>query len=430
MIGAGLAGCEAAHRIAAAGIKVRLWEMRPHRMTPVHHSGQLAELVCSNSLKSDLPNTAQGLLKQEMRVLDSLVLKCAYESRVPAGSALAVDRELFSELITHEIQSNQNISIIREEVCQVPRGEMSIVATGPLTSDRLAADLISLTGETNLFFFDAVAPSVTLEGLDMTKIFRASRYGKGNDDYLNCPMSKEEYDNFCLQLIAADINEGHSVDKSAFFTGCMPIEVMGRRGPDTLRFGPMRPVGLVDPRTGKRAWAVVQLRQENKEGTVWGLVGFQSRLKWGDQDRILRLIPGLEKAEFVRYGVMHRNTFINSPHLLEPTLQYRDNPRLFFAGQITGVEGYMESAATGIWAGINSARLFRQQSPIIMDKCTMLGALIEYITDPERTDFQPTNANFGILPPLAAPPRDKQSRYAQYVERSLQAMQKISQQPL
>lgn len=425
VIGGGLAGTEAAFHIARAGIDVKLWEMRPLHQTPVHKSGQLAELVCSNSFKSELINTAQGLLKSEMRALGSLILDCADQTRVPAGAALAVDRELFSDMVTARVESQPGIEIIREEVGSLPVDEPTIIATGPLTSAALFAELTRITGEENLYFYDAVAPSVTLDSLNREKIFKSSRYGKGTDDYYNCPMNREEYENFYHNLMEADTHEGHSVDKPMYFSGCMPIEVMGQRGIDTLRFGPMRPVGLVDPRTGKRAWAVVQLRQENREATVYGLVGFQTRLKWGDQNRIFRLIPGLEKAEFVRYGVMHRNTYINSPLLLEPTLQFKKNPRLWLAGQITGVEGYMESAATGILAGINAARCLKGRIPLKMDRATMLGALLDFITDPAQKNFQPVNANFGILPPLPNPVRDKKSRYEEYVKRSRDIMADI-----
>jgi methylenetetrahydrofolate--tRNA-(uracil-5-)-methyltransferase len=396
--------------------------MRPEKMTPVHKSGQLAELVCSNSLKSELASTAQGLLKEEMRAMGSLILQCADQARVPAGSALAVDRELFSALVSDAVETHPGIEIIREEVTMLPENEPVIIATGPLTSERLFLELLRFTGEENLFFYDAVAPSVTLESLNKEKIFKASRYGKGTDDYYNCPMSKEEYENFYHNMVDADVSEGHSVDKKLFFNGCMPIEVMGRRGLDTLRFGPMKPVGLSDPRTGRRAWAVVQLRQENREGTVYGLVGFQTRLKWGEQDRIFRLIPGLENADFVRYGVMHRNTYINSPRLLEPTLQYKKSPTLFWAGQITGVEGYMESAATGILAGINVVRLLQKKPLLVLNNCTMLGALIKFITDSSTKDFQPINANFGILPPLITMIKDKKTRYEEYTKRSREAM--------
>jgi len=428
VIGGGLAGCEAAYHAAQAGMRIRLYEMRPVRMTPVHRSAHLAELVCSNSLKSDLPATAQGLLKKEMRTLGSLILECAEQARVPAGSALAVDREYFAQLVSERIENHPNIEIIRQEVEAPPADEVCIIATGPLTSDALYRELSRITGEKNLFFYDAVAPSVTLESLDMERIFKASRYGKGDSDYYNCPMSRDEYEHFYQELVQADIAEGHSIDKNLFFSGCMPIEVMGRRGLDTLRFGPLRPVGLIDPRTGQRAWAVVQLRQENKEGTVLGLVGFQTRLKWGEQDRIFRLIPGLANAEFVRYGVMHRNTYINSPRVLLSTLQLRQNPNWFFAGQITGVEGYMESAATGILAGVNALRRCRGNAPLRMDPNTMMGALLAFITDPTQTDFQPVNANFGILPPLEMPVKDKKKRYEAYATRSGQKMMEFLSQ--
>lgn len=427
VIGAGLAGSEAAFRIASSGIKVKLWEMRPQKMTPVHRTGDFAELVCSNSLKSEDETTAQGMLKREMRLLGSLLLSCADEARVPAGSALAVDRSLFSRLVTDRLKNHPHIEVIHEEVTSLPDDAVTIIATGPLTSDSLAAFLQKMTGEENLYFYDAVAPSVTLESLDLTRVFKASRYGKGTDDYYNCPMNEEEYNEFYNQLVNADIKEGHEIDKSLFFSGCMPIEVMARRGRDTLRFGPMRPVGLKDPRTGENAYAVVQLRQEDKEGKVWGLVGFQTRLKWGEQDRIFRLIPGLKNAEFVRYGVMHRNTYINSPCLLYPTLQYRRNPYLLFAGQITGVEGYMESAATGIIAGINAVKLIRGETCFIPPEVTMLGALLHFITSSPAGNFQPINANFGILPPLENPIKDKNLRNQAYLMRSLEELKKYSE---
>ncbi len=425
VIGGGLAGCEAAFYAAQAGFKVRLWEMRPERMTPAHKSDQLAELVCSNSLKSDQPNTAQGVLKQEMRALGSLMLTCAQQARVPAGSALAVDRDYFAALVTKTISSHPGIEIIRQEAESIPVDGLNIIATGPLTSATLYRELSRITGEENLFFYDAVAPSVTLDSLDKDKVFKASRYDKGDSDYYNCPMSKEEYEIFYNELVQSDVNEGHSIDKNLFFNGCMPIEVMGRRGLDTLRYGPMRPVGLIDPGTNKRAWAVVQLRQENREGTVFGLVGFQTRLKWGEQDRIFRLIPGLAKAEFVRYGVMHRNTYLNSPKILKPTLQYRGNQDLFFAGQITGVEGYMESAATGLLAGLNAVRQGLNMRPLLISNETMLGALVAFITDPTQSHFQPVNASFGILPPLETPIKDKDKRYEAYGFRSHCRMQEF-----
>jgi len=427
VIGGGLAGCEAAYRIAREGINVKLWEMRPVKNTPVHKTSSLAELVCSNSLKSDIENTAQGLLKREMRGMGSLLLSCAEMAKVPAGSALAVDRELFSDLVTKKIEAEPLIKIIREEITNIPENEISVIATGPLTSDRLADSLQKLTGEDSLYFYDAVAPSVTLESLDKNKIYKASRYGKGTDDYYNCPLTKEEYEIFYNNMIDADIKEGHSIDKKLFFNGCMPVEIMARRGIDTLRYGPMRPVGLDDPKTGKRPYAVVQLRQEDKAGKIFGIVGFQTRLKWGEQERIFRLIPGFEKAEFVRHGVMHRNTYINSPELLHPTLQLKKNGKLFFAGQITGVEGYMESAAAGIIAGINAARLIKGKELLTLPIETMTGSLIDFITTSKSKNFQPINANFGLLSPLDKYIKDKRKRYEAYVERSINKMVKFSE---
>ena len=427
IIGGGLAGCEAAYHIAAQGIKVKMWEMRPQKPTEVHETGNLSELVCSNSLKSDLPGTAQGLLKAEMRILGSLLLDCAEQTRVPAGSALAVDRLKFSQLVTERIEANPLIEVIREEVLTIPADEVSIIATGPLTSEKFWQHLQSITGNDNLYFFDAVAPSVTAASLNREIIFKASRYGKGNDDYYNCPLQKEEYENFYEQLVAADIKEGHAIDNIPFFSACTPIEVMARRGKDTLRFGPMRPVGLENPEDNSRPYAVLQLRQEDKEGRIYGLVGFQTRLRWGEQDRIFRLIPGLETAEFVRYGVMHRNSYINSPRLLNATLQLKDSPQIFFAGQITGVEGYMESAATGIIAGINAVRFLKGQKLVAPDPVTMLGALLTFISSAREENFQPINANFGLLPPLEKHEKNKKLRYEKYSERALSCMIEFSE---
>lgn len=419
VIGGGLAGCEAAYHIASRGIRVRLFEMRPAKMTPVHRTGYLAELVCSNSLKSEDVGTAQGLLKAEMKKLGSLLLECAEPSRVPAGSALAVDREVFAARVTETVLSHPLIEVVNREVVELPAGGIVVAATGPLTSNRLAAAIRELTGEEHLFFYDAVAPIVTAESLNMEVIFRASRYGKGGEDYLNCPLSEAEYQRFHEALVQADIHEGHAVDEDRVFEGCMPVEVMARRGKDALRFGPMRPVGLHNPRQGGIPHAVVQLRQENREGTLFSLVGFQTRLKWKEQERVFRMLPGLENAQFVRYGVMHRNTFINSPRLLRPTLQFRSRPELFFAGQITGCEGYMESAATGILAGLNAARLYRGEPPVVLPRVTLLGALCDYITSGSGEDFQPMNANFGLLPLLDARIRDRRKRYLAYAQRSL-----------
>ncbi len=427
VIGGGLAGCEAAYCIANQGIKVKLWEMRPYKETAVHTTSNLAELVCSNSLKSELPNTAQGLLKTEMKILGSLLLKQAEMARVPAGSALAVDREVFSELVTREIISHPLIEVIREEVTQLIEDEIYIVATGPLTSDNMANFLHKLTGEENLYFFDAIAPSVTYESLDKSKVFRASRYGKGTDDYLNCAFNEDEYLKFYSELIKADSLEAHDIDKKAYFSACMPIEVMAGKGQDTLRFGPMRPVGLINPNSEQKPYAIVQLRQEDKAGHIYGLVGFQTRMRWGDQDKVLRLIPGLENAQFVRYGVMHRNTYINSPQVLTNTLQTKKNPNWFFAGQITGVEGYMESAVTGLIAGYNAVRLIKGQELIVPDIDTLTGALLNFITTSTSTNFQPMNANFGILPLLPTKIKDKKLKYEAYANRAQQSMNKFSE---
>lgn len=426
VLGGGLAGCEAAYYLARRGVPVRLWEMRPHKNTPAHQTGDLAELVCSNSLKSELANTAQGLLKREMQILDSLLLKCAAETRVPAGSALAVDRRKFARAVTDIICQEPNITLIREEVRELPGDKVTIVATGPLTSEALSLDLQRLNGEESLHFFDAIAPSVLAESLDYQIIYRASRYGKGSADYLNCPMNQAEYERFYQELINADIKEGHSIDMP-FFQACMPVEVLARSGPDTMRFGPLRPVGLAEGPNSTQPYAVVQLRQEDAEGRIYGLVGFQTRLRWGEQDRVFRLIPGLEKAEFVRYGSIHRNTFINSPRLLLPTLQWTKDRRVFFAGQITGVEGYMESAATGIIAGINAYRYCHGRKVLALPPTTMIGALIKFITGAPDGYFQPINANFGLLPTLEERIRDKQKRYQAYAERAWHDLDKFSE---
>lgn len=426
VIGGGLAGCEAAYCIANQGIKVKLWEMRPHKNTAVHTTNNLAELVCSNSLKSEIPDTAQGLLKAEMKILNSLLLEEAEQARVPAGSALAVDRDVFSSLVTNKINSHPLIEVIREEVTYLNEDEINIIATGPLTSDSMADFLQGLSGEDNLYFFDAIAPSITYESIDKSKVFRASRYGKGTDDYLNCPFSEAEYKHFYNELVKADSLEGHDIDKK-YFTACMPIEEMAKKGQDTLRYGPMRPVGLINPNSEEKPYAIVQLRQEDKAGNVFGLVGFQTRMRWGEQDKVLRLIPGLEKAEFIRYGVMHRNTYINSPQILNPTLQIKNHPNCFLAGQITGVEGYMESAATGIIAGNNAARLLKGYDLITPDSDTILGALLQFITTAPTKNFQPMNANFGILPLLPTKIKDKKAKYQAYTNRAIKNMHKFSE---
>lgn len=427
VIGGGLAGCEAAYHLAEQGIGVRLMEMRPVKMTPVHQTGCLAELVCSNSLKSQDLGTAQGLLKAEMRALGSLLLQCAETTRVPAGSALAVDRELFSTRVTSIIRSHPLIKVVNQEVKTLPVSEIAVVATGPLTSESLASAISDIAGEEHLFFYDAVAPIVTAESLNMDKVFRASRYGKGGDDYLNCPFTREEYERFYAALVEADIHAGHPVDRGLFFESCMPIEVMARRGVDSLRFGPMRPVGLTSPR-GDRPYAVLQLRQEDQNGTLYSLVGFQTRLRWKEQERVFRLVPGLENAEFVRYGVMHRNTYINSPRLLEATLRFKVSPNLFFGGQITGCEGYMESAATGILAGINAGRMVKGKPLLALPDTTLLGALAAYISSAPGENFQPMNANFGLLPPLGKKIKNKKVRYQAYSQRSLTELKRFLEQ--
>ena len=422
VIGGGLAGCEAAQIIARANIPVRLWEMRPVNKTPVHQTGLLAELVCSNSLKSELSDTAQGLLKQEMKLLGSLLLECAESSRVPAGGALAVDRLQFSQLVTEKIKALPNVEFVNQEVNVLPKDEICIIATGPLTSESFAEYLQRLTGSENLYFFDAIAPSVTAQSLNNQKVFRASRYDKGTADYLNCPFTQEEYQRFYEQLIIADSVAVSAWDDKHYFQACMPIEAMGGKGIDTLCFGPMRPVGLISPHTGDTPYAVVQLRQEDQEGEIYGLVGFQTRLRWGEQKQVFRLIPGLEQAEFVRFGSMHRNTFINSPQILKPTLQSKEHDEILWAGQITGVEGYMESAASGLLAGLNAVRMYKDLEPLTLPRDTLSGALINYITTAPAKTFQPMNANFGLLPPLPERNRDKKKRASLYVSRALRAM--------
>ncbi len=450
-----MAGAEAAWQAARAGVSVRLYEMRPTKETPVHRSGLLAELVCSNSLKSNLLTNASGLLKAEMRLLDSLIIACGDEQRVPAGEALAVDRERFAECVTKRLESHPNITIVREEVTEIPKDGVTIIASGPLTSPALSAAVAEITGGEYLYFYDAVAPTITLESIDQSKVFKASRYGKGEAAYLNCPMNETEYNAFYDALVAAERAPTSELEPLKLFEGCMPVEEMASRGRQTLTFGPMKPVGLDDPRTGRWPFAVVQLRQENADGTLWGLVGFQTRLKWPEQERVFRMIPGLENAEFVRFGVMHRNTYIKSPELLAPTMQMRDGSgfpvpgsgaaadlsldptpdtrhleptpyHLFFAGQITGVEGYVESAATGMVAGLNAARLIKGQEPIIFPVETMIGSLTNYISTPQTTDFQPMNANFGILPKPEQRIRNKRDRQAAQVETATEAIRRLT----
>jgi methylenetetrahydrofolate--tRNA-(uracil-5-)-methyltransferase len=424
VIGGGLAGSEAAWQLAERGFKVYLYEMRPHKLTPAHRTGFLAELVCSNSLGAEPIDKPLGLLKEELRRLGSLIISCADKTRVPAGGSLAVSRDDFARLVTEHIESHPNIRLIREEVTEIPPGPV-IIATGPLTSDALAQRIRELIGEEYLYFYDAIAPIVTYESIDMTKAFRASRYGRGGEDYINCPMTREEYYRFVDALLQAETIELRDFEKEdpKFFEACLPIEVIARRGREALAFGPLRPVGLVDPRTGKQPYAVVQLRQDDAAGTLYNLVGFQTNLKWGEQERVFRLIPGLEKAEFVRFGQMHRNTFINSPKLLLPTLQFRQRLDLFFAGQITGSEGYVGSTATGLVAGLNMARILRGEEPLVFPPTTMIGALCRYITDPRLKEFQPMKANFGLLPPLEKKVKKKQARYIAYAERALRDLE-------
>ena len=401
VVGAGLAGSEAAWQIARQGYPVKLYEMRPDHPTPAHKTGRFAELVCSNSLKSDSPETAHGLLKRELRQMGSLILQCADEAKVPAGSALAVDRDVFAELVTKAIEEHPLIEVVREEMTDLPTARPAIIATGPLTSSAMAKALFGLTEERYLFFYDAISPIVSLESIDQDKVFLASRYDKGDAAYINCPMNKAEYDAFYEALTTAEISLHADVDPRELFDGCLPVEIIAGRGYDSLRYGPMKPVGLKDPRTGRNAYAIVQLRPENVELTMYNLVGFQTSLTWGEQKRVFRMIPGLENAEFLRYGAVHRNTFINAPTLLRPTFQAKADDALFFAGQLTGVEGYMESTGAGLLAGLNAVRLLQGEELLVLPRESILGALSHHITTADPDTFQPMNANFGILPPLA-----------------------------
>ena len=432
VIGAGLAGCEAAWQIAQAGVPVALLEMKPARYSPAHHYAGFAELVCSNSLKADRLESAAGLLKAEMRRMGSLLLGCADECRVPAGGALAVDREEFSDRVTQRIRSHPHITVVEKEAVDLPEG-LAVIATGPLTSDALAEKIEALCGG-SLSFFDAAAPIITAESLQKDRCFAASRYGRGDaEDYLNCPMDRGEYEVFYDALIAAERAPVHEFDKRSpkVYEGCMPIEVLAQRGKDTMRFGPLKPVGLTDPRTGRRPWAVVQLRRENREGTLLNLVGFQTNLKFAEQQRVFRLIPALQKAEFVRFGVMHRNTFLDSPRVLCDDFSHNIRRDLFFAGQITGVEGYMESAASGILAGKNLLRRMQGKGPFLPPPETMTGALSRHVSQSMSGDFQPMGANFGILPALPAPIRDKKERYAALARRALDTLDRyMENQPL
>lgn len=425
VVGGGLAGVEAALQAAEAGAKVCLFEMRPVRRTPAHVGDRLAELVCSNSFGSTLPDRAGGLLKAEMRRLGSRVLAAAEAHALPAGGALAVDRDGFAASLTEQVAAHPHIELRREEVTAIPVGP-TVIASGPLTSPALAAALAELTGEQHLYFYDALAPIVLAESIDMSKAFRASRYGRGQEDegdYLNCPLDKVQYERFVDALLSAEVAAQRDFEADVFFEGCLPIEVIAARGPRALAFGPMRPVGLTDPHSGRRPYAVVQLRQDNVAGSLYNLVGFQTHLRWGDQERILRLIPGLETAEFVRLGQMHRNTFVCSPRLLNPSLAFRQRSDLFLAGQITGIEGYSGNAASGLLAGINAARVALGQPPLTLPTDTMLGALCHYITACDPKHFQPMKANFGLLPPLARAPRGKPDRYRAYSERALASLE-------
>ena len=426
VIGAGLAGCEAAWSVAQQGISVTLWEMKPEKYTPAHRSTGFAELVCSNSLKARRLESAAGLLKEEMRRLGSLCVPIAYNCAVPAGGALAVDRDAFSAAVTERIRSHPLITVRQGEVTAIPDDGVVIIATGPLTSDTLADAIADLCGG-GLHFYDAAAPIVTADSVDMNSAFRASRYDReesGEGDYINCPLNKEEYEAFHQALITAESAPLHEFDKLTVYEGCMPIEVLAKRGSDSIRYGPMKPVGLRDPHTGHRPWAVVQLRAENAAGTLYNLVGFQTNLKFPEQKRVFGMIPALKNAEFMRYGVMHRNTFLNGPELLDASFRMKNRPHLLFAGQMTGVEGYMESAASGIVAGLNACRMVRGQEPLVLPRDTMMGALAAHVSDP-NANYQPMGANFGILPGLEIHIRDKKQRYGALAQRALESLDRV-----
>ncbi len=428
VIGAGLAGCEAAWQLANAGICVELYEMKPQKYTPAHKYSGFAELVCSNSLKAERVESAAGLLKEEMRRLGSLTMLAAEASKVSAGGALAVNREQFSDFITDKINSHPNITVVSKEVTEIPDGYV-IIATGPLTSDALSKSIASLIGEDYLYFHDAAAPIVTAESLDRSLVFEASRYGRGEPDYLNCPMNKEEYLAFYNELVNAESAPLHDFEQEGHkdfkvYEGCMPVEVLAKRGEDTMRFGPLKPVGLTDPRTGNRPYAVVQLRKENNDGTLYNLVGFQTNLKFGEQKRVFSMITGLENAEFVRYDVMHRNTYLNSPKVLDKHFCFKPDPRIYFAGQMTGVEGYIESAASGIYAAMSLARKLLGKSEITLPVDTMLGALANYVEVGSDHSFQPMGSNMGILPELPERTKNKQDKYAALAKRALESLER------
>ena len=424
VLGAGLAGSECAWQLAKRGIKVKLWEMKPEKMSPAHTSPYFGELVCSNSLRSDELTNAVGLLKAEMRSLGSLIMDSADKHRVAAGGALAVDREGFARYITESLEQNDNVEIIRREATDIPEGEV-VIATGPLSSDTIAEKIAALCPDSDLHFYDAVAPIVTLESVDMDSAFFASRYGKGSADYVNCPMDKEEYLAFVKELVSAKEAPVHGFDDAGVFEGCMPVEVMARRGVDTLRYGPMKPVGLVDPRTGKENYAVVQLRRDNADGTIYNIVGFQTHLTWGEQKRVFSMIPALKNAEFVRYGVMHRNTYLNSPRLLDRYYRLKSEPRISFAGQMTGVEGYVESAASGMLVGIETAARVLGLESVDFPQETAIGALGLYISGGSVGDFQPMNINFGIIKPLEYRVKGKRNKNAEISRRSLEIIEKL-----
>jgi methylenetetrahydrofolate--tRNA-(uracil-5-)-methyltransferase len=423
IIGAGLAGSEAAWQCARRGVPVELYEMRPVRSTPAHQTGDFAELVCSNSLKSDSENTAPWLLKEEMRRAGSLLMEIARETSVPAGHALAVDRATFAGKVTEAISREPLITVRREEVTKISEDQITIIATGPLTSDALSQEIARLSGSSHLYFFDSISPIVEAESIDMAKVYMAARYDKGTADYINCPMSNEEYDRFYDALVSAESVEARDWEKLNYFEGCLPIEEIARRGRDTLRFGPMKPVGLRDPRTGRQPYAVVQLRQENLRADSYNLVGFQNHLKYGEQARVLRLIPGLENAKFLRYGQIHRNTYINGPTLLEATLQMKQCPGIFFAGQICGVEGYVESIATGLMAGVHAAASANGLQPVPPPRSTAFGSLVHYVTQADAKNFQPANITFDLLPALDRRIRDRKERHRVQCELALQDFQ-------
>lgn len=424
VIGGGLAGCEAALKIANSGIKVKLYEMKPVKYSEAHSNSNLGEIVCSNSFKSNLLTNACGLLKEELRILDSKLIEIADKVKVPAGQALAVDRESFSAEVTKLIESNKNIELIREEITKIPEDGIVIIATGPLTSEKLSKEIAKLTGNDKLYFYDAAAPIVEKDSIDMNIAFYGDRYGKaGDNSYINLPMNKNEYTRFYNELINAESAVLHEFEKREIFEGCMPVEVMAKRGEDTLRFGPLKPVGFTDPRDGSRPYAIVQLRQDDNKATLYNIVGFQTNLKYGEQKRVFSMIPGLEKANFIKYGVMHKNTYINSTKLLDETYNLKSDNRIFFAGQLTGVEGYVESISSGIVAGINAIKKFRNEEKIIFDERTVIGSLAKYISS-ENDKFQPMNANFGILPELDIKIKDKKERYKALSDRALEIANK------